>query len=586
MALKDLPPGVPPEAREPFERLLGEALEVARPAWEAERDRILRGETNPHLAFAVGFEDDRQRKAAELAMLSGFARLVAADVARLVAFAWVLIRDDRVRALALESRGLEPAWRGTHWATIGLRGASFPAKPPGLDEDAFATWALERLADGLGPRNAKRFALASRLSSRELVFYATAELSPAKRPRGSRKPAEPLTATLAELAALYLAARGASSLERTQVEAFPIDVTRHSRRMLSALRGAQPSGDVDAALDRGSKVRVEFRWANGEQLVLDFDEAEDVNPLTQLRQQYGELAVEMLVGLGALMFAQRKRPGEALWVYADDLPWLYSRSDSKDARKRAADVWDKLNRSEMLVHYKTGPALRAPIVAEVATSGTSRRLMLHPALHEGIRRKDGSMGSRWWPVPVGLLERANGTQALITTAGVVAAMFRENSDDGEGLAEIKVDTLARRLGVAMDRKNRHEGRDLERIGEYLDTLKDEGLVADWSWKNEGRMTADSTLTIRPTHTLAAGVGALPHLPPLPETGSDLASWLAGISATQGLSVAQVAERLGATREALQRATKDGERPLSPQLRKRLRGALWALPQKDDDARGL
>jgi hypothetical protein len=225
-------------------------------------------------------------------------------------------------------------------------------------------------------------------------------------------------------------------------------------------------------------------------------------------------------------------------------------------------------------------------VAEVATSGTSRRLMLHPALHEGIRRKDGSLGKRWWPVPVGLLERANGRQALITTAVLVAAMFRENSDDGEGLAVIKVDTLARRLGVAMDRENRHEGRDLERIREYLDTLRDAGLVADWSWKNEGRMTADSTLTIRPTHTLAAGVGALSHWPPLPETGSDLASWLAGINATRGLSVAQVAERLGTTREALQRATKDGERPLSPQLRKRLRGALWVLGRTDDDARGV
>jgi len=385
-----------------------------------------------------------------------------------------------------------------------------------------------------------------------------------------------------------------SNFRGTPMLRMPVD--KVSTRIQLAVSGGDPShregGGRVEKLDQITGCSI--TWGDGEeeelQLRLPWDYS-GLAPLVAVQRKYGHGALRQLQ---TALFLDWVSWREAKQSYATWWPekHLAVQGSSAPTRREMLEYMDLLETATLAVTYAAGRVESAPLVAlrnktrTVAVKGVRQgrllhaELQVHKALTRGLRRS-------YWPYPLRMLQVKTRTGGDVYPLAVIAGqMFRKEAFRGK---EPNAQPVAKKKGRALLESiggRWQKGRDVDpRAGARLTRAMDEavraGVIGSYSTNGKDPAHHATAWHLTPSDTsmqhAMAGEG-LRRLPQLPETGDELAMWLANRRETQRA----MAKQLGVSESYLKKAKRLGDLPIGGKLSVQIMRFAWKLDTPEPD----
>ena len=357
---------------------------------------------------------------------------------------------------------------------------------------------------------------------------------------------------------------------------------------------ALDAGDVHHALlgrwrelpkgrQRAHKVPIRDGWAEilhpGKQLGLRLDMRELPERIVHAIKAWRSW--EGLRHWAALqcLFTEAGRTGRIRWSLERHLDALgYSDRSRRDhaLRVTVATEVEALTRMEIAVYHPDGTLrLRGPVLtvtqrgealrgAEWALEGLE--LVIHPALYEGVRRSDGSIGRLWAPAPVELAKIDHARFPYAIALGLILPIrWRWDTADGRDRVTLTGEKLLDTAGIP---QSTHDpGRMWSALTRNLAELQRvDGLgLAEWvsgeALTHAGRCHLFPPQWVRDRLIHKIAPAELPS-PPLLLTGEELRTWRLAKGWTQALT----AQALGVSERTIRGAESAPDAPLGRSIR--------------------
>ena len=274
------------------------------------------------------------------------------------------------------------------------------------------------------------------------------------------------------------------------------------------------------------------------------------------------------------LFTEAGRTGRIRWSLEDHLDALGYADRSRrtpELRATVAAEVEALTRMEVAVYHADGTLrLRGPVLA-VTQRGEALRgsewalqgleLVIHPALYEGVRRADGSIGRLWAPAPTELATIDHARFPYALALGLILPI-RWRWDTADGLDHLTL-TGKRLLDTAGIPVSAHDpGRAWVALDRNLAELQRVGGLGLARWNpNEARTRAGRCHLYPPQWVrdrLVHGI-APTERPAAPSllTGGELHAW----RQARGWTQAQAAKMLGVGERTIRGAEAASDEPL-------------------------
>nr|MBK7067268.1 helix-turn-helix transcriptional regulator [Deltaproteobacteria bacterium] len=240
-------------------------------------------------------------------------------------------------------------------------------------------------------------------------------------------------------------------------------------------------------------------------------------------------------------------------------------------RKVVADEVEALTRLELAIYHRSGELrMRGPVLSitqraeaihdsEWALEGLV--LAIHPALYEGVRDRDGTLGSLWAPAPADLARIDHVRHPYALALGLILPIrWRWDLAKGRECVTLTGQGLLETAGIKFDpNKPGRAWTSLER--DLIELQRVEGL-GEVRWEQGGERTLAGRCHLFPPQWVRDRL--IHHLPPVEPppapsilTGSELRAW----RRSKGWTQVQTARALGVGTRSVIRAEGDPDAEL-------------------------
>jgi len=284
------------------------------------------------------------------------------------------------------------------------------------------------------------------------------------------------------------------------------------------------------------------------------------------------------------LFTEAGRTGRIRWSlehHLDALGYAYRSRRTPELRAMVAAEVEALTRMEIAVYHPDGTLrLRGPVLA-VIQRGEARRgsewalegleLVIHPALYEGVRRADGSIGRLWAPAPSELatIDHARFPHALALGL-ILPIRWRWDTADGRDSLTLTGQKLLDTAGIPISPND--PARAWAALDRNLTELQRVGGLGHAAWTPNEARTLTSRCQLYPPQwvrdRLVHGIvpAELPARPVL-MTGGELRAW----RQARGWTQAGTAAKLGVSERTIRNAETATEAPISKSIHVGLAG---------------
>jgi hypothetical protein len=263
------------------------------------------------------------------------------------------------------------------------------------------------------------------------------------------------------------------------------------------------------------------------------------------------------------------RTGRIRWRLEDHMDVLgyadRSRRDD-DVRRAVADEVELLTRLELAVYHRSGELrIRRPLFSITHTaerrSGSKwalegLELAVHPALYEGVRSPNGTLGNLWAPAPAELARINHAQHPYALALGLILPIrWRWDLVQGRECVTLTGQGLLDAAGLRIDPCK--PGRAWDALERNLDELARIGGLGRVEWDPGGQRTLAGRCRLYPPQWVRDRIihRVRPvERPPTPSvlTGGELRAW----RSARGWTQAQTAELLGIGIRTIRRAEAD------------------------------
>lgn len=274
------------------------------------------------------------------------------------------------------------------------------------------------------------------------------------------------------------------------------------------------------------------------------------------------------------LFTEAGRTGRIRWTLENHLDALGYADRSRrtpELRATVAAEVEALTRMEIAVYHADGTLrLRGPVLA-VTQRGEALRgskwtlegleLVIHPALYEGVRRADGSIGRLWAPAPTELATIDHARFPYALALGLILPIrWRWDTADGRDHLTLSGQKLLETAAIVVSPHD--PGRAWATLDRNLTELQRLGGLGHTRWNPGEARTPLGRCHLFPPQwvrdRLVHGIAPI-ELPPTPSilTGGELREWRMGKRWTQ----TQAAKALGVGERTIQVAEANLDGPL-------------------------
>lgn len=330
------------------------------------------------------------------------------------------------------------------------------------------------------------------------------------------------------------------------------------------------------------KIQVQDGWAEilapTQQLRLQIDVRDlPERIILAVREWRGWQGLRHWAALHRLL-TMEGRTGFVRWkldAHMDALGYADRARRDETVRKVVADEVEALTRLELAIYHRSGELrLRGPVLSitqraeaihdsEWALEGLV--LAIHPALYEGVRDRDGTLGSLWAPAPADLARIDHVRHPYALALGLILPIrWRWDLGKGRACVTLTGHGLLDTAGIKFD--PRKPGRAWASLDRDLTELQRVEGLGEVRWEPGGKHTLAGRCHLYPPQWVRDRL--IHHLPPIEPlqgpsilTGSELRAW----RRSKGWTQVQTAEALGVGARSVTRAEANPEAELGRAL---------------------
>ncbi len=387
-----------------------------------------------------------------------------------------------------------------------------------------------------------------------------------------------------DLARIYVAENIARRISPSSPTYSPAPVSHTAVRTLSALSGAHPEttkGKSESAAlipdDLSAPTKLQFRWADGNQLTLDY--SGETDPLLAVARKYGDTAARDLLGLCFFSYAAQKKAGESFWWWpAEQIEKLNGRKPTEKTLGNQRRWLDNMADTLLVAEYKQGSPIEGPLVSRAlwTRDRTSYRIHLHPTIFTPITNDAGLPENQWWPLDLKLFELApNQNRGIYALAVFLGQQWRISARyKDEPVAVVGVAKLVEQIGIKPQKGRTKDKRAADTLRRALDTQQDCGYIEKW-WHEGGDMDRFTGVIKAIPKKKALEIIHAPSSQiqpaPLPETGNDVRAF----REARGWTYKHFSRITGVSENMLKQICNTYQnRPLPYSVRSAMRKHLW------------
>jgi len=307
------------------------------------------------------------------------------------------------------------------------------------------------------------------------------------------------------------------------------------------------------------------------QLALDLGETTPEAVTVNLRKWRGPMGLRHWAALQRLWSVEGSRSGEVLWTldaHLEALGYATPERTRLELRQRVAEEVRLLTRLELAVYDRDEKLReRRPLVIRVSETDkreadgawltSAMRLQINPLLYEGVRTREGALGTNWFPAPAELARVDHRRHPYVTALGLLLPVRwrREWANNGRDCVALKGRNLLDLAGIP--HHPRKPGLAWKSLADTLEKLRDVRSVGHWEWEG-GEPALGAVCRIYPADWAGDRTlrGVKPvELPPGPQalTGDELRE----LRRERGLKQAELAQRLGMAQATISRLERRG-----------------------------